>query len=93
MAGLDVVDKIDFFLKENIKIVLDARAKPDESSTSNISTFDKKDIDYLFEDEYSKMNFSLNKDSFYIIEIFLIYEGKKLLIERWTFSILGSLQT
>lgn len=92
MAGLDVVDKFDFFLKENIKIVLDARAKPEESSSSNISMFDKKDIDYLFEDEYSKMNFSLNKDSYYIVEIFLLYESKKLLIERWTFSILGSVR-
>lgn len=93
MIGLNAVDKIDLFLKEQIKILLDVRAKPIDCTFSSLSMFDKKDIDYLFEDEYAKLNFSSHKDCSYVVDILMVYNKKRLLIERWTFLVPWSVQT
>jgi hypothetical protein len=94
MVEANLYNKIDLFLKQEIKNILENRIVSDfidnRCLNSNISN-NNNDIELLFEDEYSRLQASKSKDTLYILEIFIITSFHKFLIERWEFIISGNI--
>lgn len=74
-------NKIDLFLKQEIKNILNVRVNSNKNQSSIV------DIDDLFEEEYLKLQNESNKDINYTLQIYLIMNKKKILIEKWVFSL------
>lgn len=94
MVEANLYYKIDLFLKQEIKKILENRivtdSIDDKCFNSNIKK-DNNEIELLFEDEYSRLQASQSKDTLYQLEIFLITNSNKYVIERWEFIISSSI--
>ena len=94
MVEANLFNKIDLFLKQEIRNILENRVLSDlvedKCFNSNIKK-DNNEIELLFEDEYSRLQASQSKDTLYQLEIFMITNSSKYVIERWEFIISSSI--
>lgn len=82
MSSLNVLNMLDLFLKQEIKNLLEARIKSEIGSVVL-----SKEIDELFEDDYSKLLCTIHNDCKYFLEVYMEMNKSRNLIERWTFVI------
>lgn len=82
MSKIDngTLSMLDTFIKNEIKGVLQHRNGNRPGWKAELD-----DLDLLFEDEYSSINSSFSSEQHYILEVFIIHNNKKYVIECYDF--------